>query len=102
MPVGDDPTDTEPVGVLVLNPVLEGVPERVEVPVTDRVAEDVKGPVAVCERPVPVGVGDTVKEPVCGADTEAVSDPVEVWVPERVEVPVWVRVLDGVMKGDPD
>jgi hypothetical protein len=31
-----------------------------------------------------------------------VSDPVEVWVPERVEEPVWVRVLDGVMKGEPE
>ena len=43
-----------------------------------------------------------MKEPVCVADTEAVSDPVEVWVPERVEVPVRVKVLDGVLKGDPD
>ena len=86
----------------MLNPVLEGVPERVEEAVTDRDVEGVKGPVAVCERPVAVGVADTVKGAVCVAVTEAVPDTVEVWVPERVEVPVWVKVLDGVMKGDPD
>ena len=72
----------------MLTPVLEGVPERVEEEVTDRVTEGVKGPVAVCERPVDVGVTVTVRGPVCEADTEAVSDPVEVWVPERVEEPV--------------
>ena len=90
----------------MLTPVLEGVPERVEVPVWDRVTGGDRVPVAVCERPVAVGVAVPVKEPVCVADTEAVSDPVEVWVPERVEVPVWVpvwvKVLDGVLKGDPD
>ena len=86
----------------VLDQVPEGVPERVDEEVTDRVTEGVKGPVAVCESPVPVGVADTVKGAVCVAVTEAVFDSVEVWVPERVEVPVWVRVLDGVMKGDPD
>ena len=102
MPVGDDPTDTEGVQVPVPVRVLEGDPERVEDPVGDRVTVLDSVCVAVFEKPVPVGVGDTVKEPVCGADTEAVSDPVEVWVPERVEDPVWVRVLDGVLKGDPD
>ena len=72
----------------MLTPVLEGVPERVEVPVGDRVTGGDRVPVAVCERPVAVGVTVTVEEPVCEADTEAVSDPVEVWVPERVEEPV--------------
>ena len=86
----------------MLTPVLEGVPERVEEAVTDRVTGGDRVPVAVCESPVAVGVPDTVKGAVCVADTEAVPDTVEVWVPERVEVPVWVRVLDGVMKGDPD
>ena len=86
----------------MLNPVLEGVPERVEEAVTDRVTGGDRVPVAVCERPVAVGVADTVKGAVCVADTEAVSDPVEVWVPERVGDPVWVTVLDGVMKGEPE